>query len=410
MPFVEGEAAVDAAQDSSVLSVVFAADRQYALPLLVALFSLYKNQNEGTKIKAHIIESGDFPEHYVQIIDAMAERFAMPEPYHIAPRADYDDVNLRIEHTSQATYYRLDLPDLLPDVDICLYLDCDVLVASDVSSLFSIAMDDTLLVGVKAAAYYYPVEGQAEKARVLGINGFDQYVNAGVLLMNLELMREREMVDGFRPLIDRGFNSQDQDILNAACYGSIKTVSPAFNLMSKYHPADPRSFENDPCLSLVWTKEEWADAVANPVIIHYADDVKPWNSFLSDETGRWWDAVSEMEDMGFSPRLADCLFPDMGLCDSLREKLASKTAEVADFRGAYAAMKEAYATVKDDHTHLKGAIKDLKGAIRDLEAQNVMLMKTIDDMHASRTWRVGSAMMAPFRWLRRSSNDDAPTA
>ncbi len=401
---------MNAVKGNPALTVVFASDRYYVLPLMVAMYSLYKSQNEGTEIQIYVIETGDIPDYCKGIMETMAGRFGMPAPIYIAPKSDYENLDIHIAHTTQATYYRLDLPDLLPQTDICLYLDCDLLVTSDILSLFSIDMSDSLLAGVKAAAYYHPVEGQANKANLLGIDALDQYVNAGVLLMNLELMRERGLTERFRSLIEKNFNSQDQDILNAACYGSIRIMGPSFNLMSKYHPNSPGSFKDDPCIALAWTKEEWEDAVAHPVIVHYADDVKPWNSFESDGSERWWNVVVEMEEQGFLPRLQECLFPEMGTCDSLRIQVKDASAKVAEFKEAYCAMRRAYATVKDEHTRLKEKTKTFDATIDELFRRNLELESTIEAMRSSRTWKAGRVLTAPFRPIRRLFISDENSA
>src|SRR5262245_966144 len=60
--------------------------------------------------------------------------FVMPETASLKP--------LRGNYT---TYGRLYLPDLLPDADSCLYLDCDLIVTLPVDALLARASSDCLI-------------------------------------------------------------------------------------------------------------------------------------------------------------------------------------------------------------------------------------------------------------------------
>ena len=92
-----------------------------------------------------------------------------------------------------ATYYRLKLASLLPDVSKIIYLDCDIIVNSDISELFDVNMDECLVAGVRDI-----------NRRMLKIN--PKYVNAGVLLLNLDMWRkenfEQKLLDYTKNNID----------------------------------------------------------------------------------------------------------------------------------------------------------------------------------------------------------------
>ena len=50
----------------------------------------------------------------------------------------FSDTALVLDHTTLPTMYRLLLPNLLPDCDQCVYLDGDIIVTGDISSVFDI--------------------------------------------------------------------------------------------------------------------------------------------------------------------------------------------------------------------------------------------------------------------------------
>lgn len=195
---------------------------------------------------------------------------------------DFKNAELHIPHINHATYFRLLLPELFPQIDKCLYLDCDTIVNSDISELNDIQLDNYLIGGVLAAGYVNNPKGKAYCEKV-GINNLESYVNAGVLLFNLKLMREERISYEFMKYIACDFPSQDQDIINKVCYGRILLLSAKFNVMTKYAE---------------WLVEEYGEkfdygelvsAWNFPTIIHYADRIKPWNEPDSFFASEWWE-------------------------------------------------------------------------------------------------------------------------
>jgi lipopolysaccharide biosynthesis glycosyltransferase len=105
---------------------------------------------------------------------------------------------------------------LLPDeVKRVLWLDVDTIVDEDISDLFSIDMN----------GYYYA--GVIEPAKSKDIF---RYVNVGVLMCNLELLRamckEQEMV-AFMNVCK--FRWVDQEVINLLCQGRIRIIDSIYN-------------------------------------------------------------------------------------------------------------------------------------------------------------------------------------
>ena len=158
------------------------------------------------------------------------------------------------DYYSKSTYYRLFIPDLFPGLDKALYLDSDVVLLGDVSELYDVDLEDNLVgaipdsvVGsIPALALY-----TKKRLRVAA----DHYFNAGVLLMNLDAMRECDFLNVFLRLLQSvTFQiAQDQDYLNVICKNRVEYVGFEWNTM--------------PC-----------DVHTNaPKLIHYNLDFKPWH-------------------------------------------------------------------------------------------------------------------------------------
>lgn len=275
--------------DEAQFTVVLAANNTYAVPLLVTILSLVENAKDTTCYQIHALISSDFDSIYAEAANAILVNFGMPPAVFHNMGNEYGNVRLHISHTSVQTFYRLRIPSLL-DCDRCLYLDVDTIVLRDLSDLLTMDMGDAYIAGVRAAGYYWPPERRQLHVERLGISAFDQYVNAGVLLMNIAAMREDDIEDEFAKLLGRDFESQDQDILNVACYGRIRLLPPRYNSMTKYGNVDPSGYDGEfgSALRECYGRIDWEEACLRPAIVHYADRIKPWDSMAVPHVEEWW--------------------------------------------------------------------------------------------------------------------------
>lgn len=94
---------------------------------------------------------------------------------------EYKKVKLKSrEFISEAMFTRLYLTHLLPDnVERCIYMDCDVIVETDISELWNIDLKGKSLGAVEID--YMP--------EYFKINGFKKYFSSGILLIDLKKWR-----------------------------------------------------------------------------------------------------------------------------------------------------------------------------------------------------------------------------
>ena len=156
-------------------------------------------------------------------------------------------------YISLSTYYRLKLASLLPDVDNILYLDCDVIINSNLAELLEIDISEYYAAGVKDIAVnssgYVP---KLEKGNI--------YFNSGVLYFNLDKIRKDNIESEFEKYTIENFDKirvGDQEIINVVCQGKIKELSSTWNVQSS-------NFVNR------------SDYTKNPNIVHYVGRNKPW--------------------------------------------------------------------------------------------------------------------------------------
>ena len=165
-------------------------------------------------------------------------------------------------HLSEATYFRHFASELLPTVDKAVYLDSDTLV---VGNLANILEED-----INKFEYVRGVEDAASEKK-LNFWDLDRYINAGVLLMNLEYPRRniKEFYEKIKYFYDHFGDktiSGDQDMLNFVF--RPRYLPFRYNL---YHP-----FFNKQFIPKSYSRDKYFEDCKNPVVIHFVGSRKPW--------------------------------------------------------------------------------------------------------------------------------------
>ena len=181
------------------------------------------------------------------------------------------------ERYTEAASYRLLLPEILPEYDKVVYIDCDVIVRTDIAELCN---DTDLGENWLAAVFEAPIEQQAERYRALGCDP-DHYFNSGFLIMNLKQMRQEDVVSKLikAASVDH-LEFPDQDALNQVCIGRVKGLSPVYNsIRTCFLPQYKKDFLKK------YSPEEWNQVQVHGTI-HYTGG-KPWDIF-SVKFSEWW--------------------------------------------------------------------------------------------------------------------------
>ena len=276
--------------------LALAADNNYMNQLFVAVQSAIRSAGRDTKYEFHLLLSEDISRSNLEKLECMRE-LNQHHDFVIHHVQDiYQGIVMRIGHITGVTYYRLQLPSLLAHAEKCIYLDCDVLVCQDLSELFCLDIKEKYIAGARAPRHYRTEKVIQETLLRLDIPAIDQYINAGVMLMNLDRMRKDGIENQFHSLIKNHYPSQDEDIINKVCYGMIKILPPRYNIMPYGFLSDPSAqvYQNDPGLQRAYSFDEWNNCRLNPVIIHYATRHKPWNDLSVNYANLWWKTAKEL--------------------------------------------------------------------------------------------------------------------
>lgn len=169
---------------------------------------------------------------------------------------DREENKLRRDYFTLSIYFRIFIPDIFKEYDKGIYIDSDVVVPGDIAEMYDVELGDNII----GACPDHSIEN-IEKLRYYLVNSIgvkaNEYINSGVLLMNLKKMRELHFSENFLRLLNKYHFfcvAPDQDYINAMCNGKIKYLGEEWDAM----PNDAR-------------KE-----LKNPKLIHYNLFQKPW--------------------------------------------------------------------------------------------------------------------------------------
>lgn len=229
------------------INVCLACDDNYSKYAGVVIASILANANPKDRLNFYILDGGISEDNKQKIqslkfikdceINFITIDESMFEEYKVVPT---------LQHISFATFYRLKLTTLLPEVDKVIYLDCDMVAVSSLKNLFETDFENNYACGVIDIG-----------KKLLRKN--PNYVNAGMLFFNLNLMRKDRVEEKYLDYIKSGqrLRYADQDIINGTMLGRIKIVDEEWNVQSSNF-TNRSSYTN------------------NPRIIHFIAKRKPW--------------------------------------------------------------------------------------------------------------------------------------
>ena len=187
---------------------------------------------------------------------------------------------------TEAASFRLLLPELLPEYDSLVYIDCDVIVRQDIGTLYAQTRLEDKYLGVVFEA---PIENQAQRFRALGCDP-RCYFNSGFLLMNLKQMRQEKVSEKLLEACKVPYlEFPDQDALNRVCQGRVLPLSPLYNgIRTFFLPQYKPDFEQEYPQPGLWEK------VQDQATIHYTGG-KPWQ-LLTVQFAAWWSTYDSLPE------------------------------------------------------------------------------------------------------------------
>ena len=245
------------------MNIVITVDDNYIRPALIMLESLF----EQNRTPMHI---------YLLHSNVCAENLSKLTRHVAALGGDFTDIRVDgalfegapvNKYFTKEMYYRLLIYRLLPEEERALYLDPDIIIRGEIDGLYHMDFEGKMMIAIPdyLGDSYYP-----ERKKNLGLGEEYRYINSGVILFNIPLMREQfDLNDMFAFLAREGgrYEFPDQDLINVYFKDRIKYAPREYNFTTEYVSV------GDFLHYLFSPRYRRSERV---VIAHYMGKCKPW--------------------------------------------------------------------------------------------------------------------------------------
>ena len=256
------------------MNVLYTCDDNYVWLMGISIISLFESNHQMSELNVYLLGENISDENK-QHLEKIGQKYGRQIYVIDVPPLDIPSTLVSARWPLSA-FTRLYAGQLLPNnIKKVLYLDCDTIVKGDISELEIQDISQNIFLGVKDCI------GSRYK-RNIGLEAQDNYINAGVLIINLDELRKIDMkniLDKYMLNYAGLISYADQDVLNGVFHNQIGILAPKFDVMTidvvhRYKEImtlrKPTNF---------YTQTELENAVSDPAVIHYTTNmriVRPW--------------------------------------------------------------------------------------------------------------------------------------
>lgn len=261
-----------------IIPVVLATDKKYAPYCSVTICSLMENASLEREYRIYVFHDG-LPDADIAGLEGMSTENVLVRclnvSAHVCPELMYES-----DAYPRPIYFRLLIPEILPQYDKVIYLDSDVVAVTDIALLWETDLNGMVIGAVQDLQHR---KRQKETTAQLGMDAY-KYFNSGVLLINCRAFKEERIKEKCYHLLGNHekFFLPDQDTLNMACLDRVLYLHTRWNLMTGFGMLPYYTRKRGPY------NKAYNEAIANPGILHYAGGYKPDNAAYMGINSRFW--------------------------------------------------------------------------------------------------------------------------
>ena len=257
-------------------------DQQMELPFLVLASSLKRHLKGDRKVVLHAFHSDPIAHDLAYFFGFNSATFEL-RLRQIENR--FHDPVTWPSHLTAATLLRLLLPSVLKDIDRVVYLDCDLVVLNDITTLYDTDLLDFPLAAcldfwlTGAPPFAPPIVGWGVGewhkflSEVVRLADCKAYFNSGVLVMDLKRFRNTGLIHAAEEFLEQTNYKTvfvDQDALNHVINGAFVRLDSRWNVRGNRSETDLNNADCEIAASAALSHSD-------PWIIHYAGPYKPWS-------------------------------------------------------------------------------------------------------------------------------------
>ncbi|EGQ7902709.1 glycosyltransferase family 8 protein [Vibrio alginolyticus] len=284
-----------------VIPIVHCFDNNYVIPAAVAFYSLLEKSDKNYKYQIYVLHE-DITLLNQEKLKKTIQKFKNSELIFINfnENVDFENdwKNIKTKgHYSKAMFYKLSISSLIKEHKKMIVSDVDVIYLNDISKDFieyNNNDDNNYISGVfsvdKILSYNDVYKKSFSNEEISQLK-----IGAGYFFMNADLIRKDNLEKRFKDYLEKNSHrliQPEQDVLNFCCHPRVGKL-PLRNMVCNYVYSmyDRKEFVDE----VNYTKEELLDAYDNPIQLHYASRVKPWNKLDSIKANLWLECILKTE-------------------------------------------------------------------------------------------------------------------
>lgn len=278
------------------MNILYASDDNYAEIMGTSIVSLLENNKDIDDINIFIVQdqiSENNQKKITELVSSYNRKATILDKPDIRGMLG---VELKTLRWSDSAFSRLFLKKLFGSnttIDRILYLDCDVMIVDSLKQLYEMDIEGYL------GAACLECMGNNHK-KIIGRNPENNYLNSGVLLVNVKkwIKDDIDTLEGnFIKRYKGKIEYVDQGVINGTISDSFKIVSPRYNLTAMAYDMTYEEMQIYRKPSFGYSKEEWENALINPAIVHFTTSflsIRPWYEGSKHPYAAKWMEYHEM--------------------------------------------------------------------------------------------------------------------
>lgn len=256
------------------MNIIYTCDNNFVWIMGISMISLFENNRECDTIHVYLLGDGISEDNRLSLSE-IASKYQRSFTLINVPDLNIPE-KLSSARWPKSAFTRMFAGELMPKgIDKVVYLDCDTIISASIKDLSLYPTDNYAICGVKDCV------SRPYKDKI-GIVKNGSYINAGVLLMNLNKLREfdiRKMIADFVDKYESAISYADQDILNGIFKGIFGVLPPQYDLMTLVSVYSYKELEQIRHPDNYYTEDEIEYSKKSPRIIHYTTcmlNIRPW--------------------------------------------------------------------------------------------------------------------------------------
>lgn len=185
-------------------------------------------------------------------------------------------------HFTVDVYSRLFISKIFGAYEKVLYLDCDMVVLSDVAELYDYNIGNSIFAATVDYGFIINNSLVEYAKNILKMKKPDKYKQSGVLIVNVSKMIEKQIFDRFISALNEVKKPKypDQCIINATCEDDIFELPQCWNVTA--HLLFDKRYA-----------EDYRNKISEIKILHYSGAVKPDACERNDITAPFWNIARQ---------------------------------------------------------------------------------------------------------------------